>query len=215
MRILCKSSGDSAMKRVLALCLVLILLIIPVHAVDFGEASFTEDDVQVTVWITANTPWDSPFSEEVNISLQVAPLAENITTITITDVVLTVQRSDPDGLTYALVSVQIEEFSPAMSGTEYAAASASMILDGSLTGTDCYFAVVVEGTYSNSTVEVPFQASSPENLVGPFAIAAGLASPQLIVGLVIIAAATLCIIAGSYATKCPRRGASRRKLLEE
>jgi hypothetical protein len=194
---------------------MLVLLIVPVHAVDFTEASFTEDDVQVTVWITANTPWYGPFSEEVNISLQVASLAENITTITITEIVLTVQRSDPGGSMYALVSVQSKAFSPAMSGTEYAAASASMILDGSLTGSDCYFAVVVEGTYSNSTVEVPFQVSSPENLVGPFAIAAGVASPQLVVGLVIIAAATLCIIAGFYATKCPGRGSSRRKLLEE
>ncbi len=215
MRLLFESSGDSAMKRVLALCLMLVLLIVPIHAVDFTEASFTEDDVQVTVWITANTPWYGPFSEEVNISLQVASLAENITTITITEIVLTVQRSDPGGSTYALVSVQSKAFSPAMSGTEYAAASASMILDGSLTGSDCYFAVVVEGTYSNSTVEVPFQVSSPENLVGPFAIAAGVASPQLVVGLVIIAAATLCIIAGFYATKCPGRGSSRRKLLEE
>ena len=215
MILLCESSGDSAMKRVLALCLMLVLLIIPVHAVDFAEASFTEDDVQVTVRITANTPWYSPFSEEVNISLQVAPLAENITTITITEIVLAVQRSDPNGLTYTLVSAQIKEFSPAMSGTGYAAASASMILDGSLTGTDCYFAVVVEGTYSNSTVEVPFQVSSPENFVGPFAIAAGLASPQLIVGLVIIAAGTLCIIAGFYAMKRSERGSSRRKLLEE
>ncbi len=215
MRLLCISLGDSAMKRVLTLCLLLVLLIMPAHAVDFAEASFTEDDVQVTVWITANTPWYSPFSEEVNISLQVAPLAENITTITITEIVLTVQRGDPGGSMYTLVSVQIEEFSPAMSGAEYAAASASMILDGSITGTDCYFAVAVEGTYSNSTVEVPFQVSSPENFVGPFVIAAGLASPQLIVGLVIIAAATLCIIAGAYATKCPGRGSSRRKLLEE
>jgi len=215
MRMMCKFSGDSAMKHVLALCLVVVLLIVPVHAIDFTEASFTEDDVQVTVWITANTPWYGPFSEEVNISLQVASLAENITTITITEIVLTVQRSDPGGSAYTLVSVQIEEFSPAISGTEYAAASASMILDGSLTGTDCYFAVVVKGTYSNSTVEVPFQVSSPENFIGPFVIAAGLASPQLVVGLVIIAAATLCIIAGAYATKCPGRGSSRRKLLEE
>jgi len=194
---------------------MLILLIIPVHAVDFTEASFTEDNVQVTVWITANTPWHSPFSEEVNISLQVVPLAENITAIVITEIVLTVQKSDSDGLAYSLVSVQIEEFSPAISGTEYAAASVSMILDGSLTGTDCYFAVLVEGTYSNSTVEVPFQVSSPENFVGPFAIAAGLASPQLIVGLVIIAAATLSIIAGFHAMRRSGRGSSRRKLLEE
>jgi len=210
-----ESLGGSTMKRVLALCLMLVLLIRPVHAVDFTEASFIEDDVQVTVWITANTPWQSPFSEEVNISLQVSPLAENITTITVTGIVLTVQRSDPDGLTYALVSVQIEEFSPAISGIEYAAASVSMILDGSITGTDCYFAVVVEGTYSNSTVEVPFQVSSPDNFVGPFAIAAGLASPQLLVGLVIIAAATLCIIAGFYAMRRSGRRFSRRKLLEE
>ncbi len=215
MRKLCKSLGDYAMKHVLALCLMLVILIIPVHAVDFTEASFTEDDVQTTVWITANTPWYGPFSEEVNISLQVASLAENITTITVTEIVLTVHRTDPGGSTYTLVSVQIKEFSPALSGTEYAAASASMILDGSRTGTDCYFAVTVEGTYSNSTVEVPFQVSSPENFIGPFVIAAGLASPQLIVGLVIIAAATLCIIAGAYATKCPGRGSSRRKLLEE
>jgi hypothetical protein len=194
---------------------MLVLLIIPVHAVDFTESSFSEDDVQVTVWIAANTPWYSPFSEEVNISLQVVPLAENITAITITEIVLTVHRSDPDGLTYTLVSVQIEKFSPAMSGTEYAAASASMILDGSLTGIDCFFAVVVEGTYSNSTVEVPFQVFSPENLVGPFVIAAGLASPQLIVGLVIIAVATLGIIAGYYAMNRSGRGSSRRKLLEE
>ncbi|MCK4279125.1 MAG: hypothetical protein KAW94_00970 [Candidatus Thorarchaeota archaeon] len=213
--LLCESLGDSAMKRVLALCFMLVLLIIPVHAVDFTEASFTEDDVQVTIWITADTPWYSPFSEKVNISLQVAPLAENITTITITEIVVTVQRSDPDGLTYALVSAQSEEFSPAMSGTEYAEASASMILDGSLAGTDCYFAVVVEGTYSNSTVEVSFRVFSPENLIGPFVIAAGLASPQLIVGLAIMAAATLSIIAGLYAMKRSERGSSRKKLLEE
>jgi hypothetical protein len=74
---------------------------------------------------------------------------------------------------------------------------------------------VVEGTYSNSTVEVPFRVFSPENLIGPFVIAAGLASPQLIVGLAIMAAATFGIIAGLYAMKRSERGSSRRKLLEE
>ncbi|MHA2213964.1 MAG: hypothetical protein ACW992_12455, partial [Candidatus Thorarchaeota archaeon] len=83
------------MSKTAVVILFLSLLMMPTaSATDFSEQSFSNDGVEVSVTVSAATPWSSPFTETVSVSLNIRPLAEGVTEVNITEFILTVHRKD-------------------------------------------------------------------------------------------------------------------------
>lgn len=203
------------MKRIICLLCLLLLLPIPSNAVVFENASFVSAGVEVFVDIEASTPWSAPFSQHVNLTLSVVPQMQSVSEVNITSISLIVNREEADGSGYSLIAADTDSGTPLATGNEYANYSKQLTLSSSTGGLNCYFAILVSGIYSNVTNQEYFQALSPENLVGPFAISISIISPQSWVGLIVIAISTVVFAAGIYGVKKSRTRAKRHSLLDE
>ncbi|MDF1541293.1 MAG: hypothetical protein P1Q69_20515 [Candidatus Thorarchaeota archaeon] len=207
--------SQGTMKRVMGILVLLLLLPIPASAVVYETVSFETDGVIVFVDVEANTPWASPFTENVNLSISVVPQIENSVQINITSVSLILYSMDADQTGYNLIAAEVKSGAPLASGVDQANYTHEFAMTGTSGGLDCFFAILVNGAYSNVTARHVFQALSAENLVGPFAIATGIASPQAWVGLIVIGISTIVMIAGVYGVKMSRTRSRRKTLLDE
>ena len=203
------------MKRIMGILVLLLFLPIPTSAVIYETASYENDGVMVYVDVQANTPWTSPFVEKANLTISVVPQIDNSAQINITSVSLIVNRMEVDESGYSLVSAEVITDSPLATGVDHANYTHEFTMSGTSGGLDCYFAILVTGVYSNITDQHFFQALSPENLVGPFIIYVGIASPIAYVGLIVIGLAGIIFIAGVYGVKKSRKRTRRKSLLDE
>ncbi|MHA1930181.1 MAG: hypothetical protein ACTSV2_16540 [Candidatus Thorarchaeota archaeon] len=204
------------MKRgVFVIGLLLLVIATPVSGVTYDRVSYISGDTEIFVEITANTPWRSPFSETVNVSVDVVPTIENVLGVNITRVTLIVLRAEADSSGYNLITLETDNQAHIVSNNPYANYTNSFSVSESKTGTDCYLALVVEGNYENGTHNFNYQAQSPDNLVGPFEISASMATPTVWVGLLAFGIASLVFIAGMYGIKKSKSRVRRKSLLDE
>ena len=201
------------MKRLLPLLIALLLVAHPVSAVTFGSASYTQDDVRVSAVVQADFPWESPFTQTINLSLAVELQLENITGVSITEVLVSIHAQEPSG-NYLLLSSKNHVFLEPVTDEINATTNLSLELSGTGTGDVCYFGISVEGSYSNSTGTYAYSTLSPENLVGPFVITLSIASPQFLVGLGFIIFFLVITGVGVTAVRRMRTSPGRRPLLQ-
>jgi len=202
------------MKRAIVVSTLFLLLVVPSTGIVFGPVSYYADSVKVTVQLTADTPWQSPFTEGVEISLGIAPLSDNITQVNITEVIVSVHSYDSGSGSFSLVCAGSREFSTPVMGVTTANVTTSFLLLGMGTGADCYFSLAVSGAYKNSTGVFSFQSRSSENLLGPFAISLGITSPLFIVGIVMMALFAVVLVLGLIGIKKSRGAVVRRRTIE-
>lgn len=203
------------MKRLLV-CLVLAsLLIMPVSAYDFPTSQYNSDGVSLYASVSADIPWLSPFSKDVTLTFSVEPDDPDTTLVNISSVLFSLSVKNPTGSGFSLVDADLRSFEPPITGTLYANYTGDFTFSSSMTGEQCYFALTVEGIYSNSTDYIHFQIVSNESFIGPFLILASLATPQVFVGLTVGVIASVVIIAGLIAVKRNRSTSKRRRLLSD
>jgi hypothetical protein len=210
-----KSGEALKVKRACVLLCLVLLFPVPVQAVVYEPASYLNDGVVVNVSLQAATPWTAPFVEAVEMNVSVVPAAMNLIHVNITRVSIIVNRADPDELEYSLIAAEEKSGSPLSSGVAYANYTGSFEINGQLNGLECYFAIIVSGSYFNTTGAYYFQAMSPENLVGPFTIGSSLATPTNLVGLAVIGISSLICVAGVFGVKRSRTRVRRKSLLDE
>ncbi|MHA2424233.1 MAG: hypothetical protein ACXAEF_05565 [Candidatus Thorarchaeota archaeon] len=199
------------------ICLLTILLLIPTptSALVYDSVSYTSSDVQVDVVIEAGTQWSSPFTENVNVTIGVVPMFTGITETNITSVTLVLYRVEVDASGYFLIAAEEETGTPLVEGGAYANYSNEFSLTGNAGGLQCYFSLLVRGTFGNATSLQSYQALSQEDLVGPFAITTGIGSPVAWVGLIVIGVSSLVFIAGVYGVKRSRTRRRRKSLMDD
>jgi hypothetical protein len=203
------------MRKLLPLFFVLLFLVNPVTAVDFEEMSFSDDGVTVYASVSADVPWDAPFSENATVLVSVWPADDNATWTRITSVLVTVHSAELDGSGYSLIASDIFDFQVHPEGGNHVNASLTVSLSASGTGSQSYFAVSVSGRYGNSTNSFLFSATSPENLLGPFSISFSPTSPQFLFGLVLIILFTIVIVLGMIGVSRSRKRPTREALLKD
>ena len=202
-------------RGVFAIGLLLMVIATPVAGETYERVSYISGDNEIFVEITADTPWTSPFSETVNVSIDVVPTIENVIGVNLTRVTLIVHRAEADGSGYALISLEKDDPVNIVSNNPYANYTHIFSVSESSTGVDCYFALLVEGSYGNGTHHFNFQSSSPDNLVGPFEITASMSTPTVWVGLLAFGIASLVFMAGMYGIKKSKSRVRRKSLLDE
>lgn len=202
--------------RVAGLVLVSLLILTPsVSAVTYGPVSFVDDGIQVDVRILASTPWQSPFTEPVNVTLGIVPQADDVTQVSVSRVIVSVHRTESDN-SFTLIAAHSTDYENESFAGPVANITVDTYLSGSLSGGVCHFAVYVSGTFWNGTGTVNYEAASKENFIGPFSIAPSVSSPQSLVGIALMGLSALILTAGIWGVKKSR--AERRKyrpLLEE
>ena len=204
------------MKRgVFGIGLLLLVIATPVAGVSYDRVSFIDGDTEFFVGITANTPWRSPFSDTVNVSVDVVPNIDNVLSVNITRVTLIVHRAEADASGYVLIALEKDDSANIVSTNPYANYTNSFSVSSSATGMDCYFKLVVEGSYGNGTHLFNFQSESPDDLVGPFTISASIETPTVWVGLLVFGVSGLVFIAGMYGVKKSRSRVRRKSLLDD
>ncbi|MHA1909157.1 MAG: hypothetical protein ACW98Y_17815, partial [Candidatus Thorarchaeota archaeon] len=203
------------MRRIICLLAILLLIPTPTSAVAFDSVSYVSSDVRVDVQMEANTPWSSPFTESVNVTIGVTPLLSGITQTNITSVSLVLHRVEVDDTGYFLISLEEDTGTPLVEGESYANYTNEFSLTGAAGGLECYFSLLVRGVFSNATFQKNFQALGEENLVGPFVISTGISSPVAWVGLIVIAVSSVVFVAGVYGVKASRTRKRRRTLMDD
>ncbi len=203
------------MKRLLLSIIIISFLISPSLAVDFPTSRFTENGVTIYARATADTPWNSPFTESVTLSLSVEPNDPDTISVNVTDVLLTLHSRNPTGPGFSLIDAKTRTFTTPLSGSKYINYTGDFTLSSSMTGERCYFGVTVQGVYSNTTIQREFLIASNESFIGPFLILASLATPQVYVGLLIGIFASAVIIMGIVVVKRNRSLSKRRRLLTD
>ena len=192
-----------------------LLLIMPVSAYDFPTSQYNSDGVSLYASVSADIPWLSPFSKDVTLTFSVEPDDPDTTLVNISSVLFSLSVKNPTGSGFSLVDADLRSFEPPITGTLYANYTGDFTFSSSMTGEQCYFALTVEGIYSNSTDYIHFQIVSNESFIGPFLILASLATPQVFVGLTVGVIASVVIIAGLIAVKRNRSTSKRRRLLSD
>jgi hypothetical protein len=203
------------MKRLLVCLIMASLLMMPVSAYDFPTSQINANGISLYASVSADTPWQSPFSKNVTLTFSIEPDDPDTTLVNISSVLFSLSAKNPTGSGFSLVDAHLRSFEPPITGTSYANYTGDFTFSSSMTGEQCYFALTVEGIYSNSTDYIHFQIVSNESFIGPFLILASLATPQVFVGLVIGVAASVVIIAGLIAVKRNRSTSKRRRLLSD
>jgi hypothetical protein len=203
------------MKRAIVVSTLFLLLVVPSAGNAFGPVSYNADGVKVTVQLTADTPWQSPFTEGIEISLGVAPLSDNITQVNITEVIVSVHSYDSGSGSFSLVCAGSRGFPTPVMGVTTANVTTSFLLSGMDTGAKCYFSLAVSGGYKNSTGIFSFQSRSSENFLGPFAISVGITSPLFMVGIVMMGLFAMVLVLGMIGIRKSRGTAVRGRTLEE
>jgi hypothetical protein len=197
----------------------LVLLIVSsaaahASAYDYAPAHYVSNSVSVDVRISAAQSWQSPFTELIGLVLGIVPQAPAVTQVNISQVVLSVHRLEPDE-TYILVAAASSDIGQGVFDAGVANISSQVTLSGSISGSNCYFAVLVVGSYWNGTHAAVFNSISSENLVGPFSITPSITSPQSLVGIALVGGFSLLLIAGAYGLRKARSRTRRWKPLLE
>ncbi len=204
------------MNRYLLTTSVLALLVFPVTllAIVFDPSTFADDGVQVDVEIESPERWNAPFEEEVNVALGITPQVSVYVNISVTQVVVALQKREADG-SYTLLAA--DSYSPPspITGIAHVNLTNDFVLSGSGNGLECYFSVTVVGYYYNETGITPFSASSPDDLIGPLTVIPGISSPQSWVGIIVITAFVVVFVLGAYGVKKSRSPSRRRDSLTE
>ncbi len=203
------------MKRVICLLTILLLIPTPISAVVFETASYIDSGVQVDVSIEASTPWSAPFTEDVNVTIGVTPMSEGVTQTNITSVSLVLYRVEADASGFFLIAADEATSSPLVQGGSTANYTHKFTLSGTAGGLECYFSLLVRGSFGNASTREIYQALSPEDFVGPFVVSTGISSPVALVGLLVIGLSTVVFIAGIYGVKRSRTRRRRKSLMEE
>lgn len=195
--------------------LLLPVFISPVAAINYSPVTFTESDVSATIRISAPDLIASPFNINVHTDITIKPAQENISKINVTSITLMITK-DNGANNFGLLAADTVSFAPGQVGTTSINMTVDFELSGTGTGTECFFALSVEGMITNSTGNYTFRAISPENLAGPFNIAPGFSSPITQVGIVVIIISVICIAAGAYGVKKAKAPVPKRRgLLDE
>ena len=203
------------MKRLLICLLMVSLLVVPVSAYDFPTSRYDSGGIRLYASVATDTPWLSPFTKNVTLSLSIETLYPNTTQANISAILFSLSSSNPLGAGYSLIDSIFRTFDTPITGTSYVNYTGDFKFSSSMTGEKCYFSVLVEGDYSNSTHWIHYQIESNESFIGPLVILASLATPQVFVGLFIGVVASAVIIAGLIAVKRNRSTLKRRRLLSD
>ncbi len=199
---------------VIALLCVLIL-ISPVVAKQYGPATFTDSGITVEATISGPDMWSAPFDEVVSLSLSVAPALEDVLSVNVTEVTLSINRYTASS-GYAPIAAETVVLGSPATGTDAVNLTVEVELEGVSNSPDCYFAIAVRGSYFDGNSTVEFLATSPDDLIGPFAVAPGLSSPVSQVGIVVTVIFGVLVVLGAYGVKKAKSPPSRpRGLLDE
>jgi hypothetical protein len=201
-------------KRLIPFFILLLITVQPATAIIFEGASYAQDGVRVTAVVQAEVPWESPFTEAVNLTLTVTPLDENVINVTISTVSFTVHAEEP-GEGYLLLASRTHNYAEPILGVSNATSSIMLEVSGSGTGEACYYGISVEGTFANSTGIFSYSTVSPENLVGPYVISLSVLSPQFLVGLGFIIFFLVITAVGVKVVRRIRKTPERRSLLDD
>lgn len=202
------------MRQVPVFITLALLLLHPTTAYTFEPVSYTQNGFQIIASVEAEVPWQSPFNQEINISVTVVPQVKNVTEVALTSLLVTVHATEADRGYLLITSKEYSPPVPAI-GVENVSILTTLSIAGSGIGEVCYFGISVEGAFTNSTGTYGFSTISPENLVGPFAILMSIGSPQFLVGLAFIILFLVVTAAGVSAARRTRARPKRRPLLEE
>lgn len=210
-----KKVGVTLPKRI-ALMAVVLLLLLPVSSgMDYEAVEYTDDSINVSVQASASTPWVAPFSEQVELTVNVTPLTSAVQEVNLSRISLIVNKLEADESGYVLVSAENIQDSPLATGVNHVTYQANLTVGGDKYGDNCYFALLIAGSYYNSTELHYFEAASPDNLIGPFSISASLVTPQVWVGIIVLAGAFAFFACGAYGVKTSRSPKKNSKLLED
>ncbi|NWF95797.1 MAG: hypothetical protein HXY34_06610 [Candidatus Thorarchaeota archaeon] len=194
--------------------LACLIICVPVRAIEFPVASYTDDWIVVDVHLSAPDHVETSIPINVTVVIGLVPLSSGVTQINITEVAISIHRAEKGGgFTLAGIGVDrtLETFNH-----DHANISRVIRMTATLSGMVCYFAVSVSGTYRNGTDSSLFSCSSNENLIGPFSVYQGLTSPQSLVGLAMTVVFIAAIVLGACGIRKSRRGTrQRRSLLDE
>ncbi len=204
--------GATKLKRLGIVVMMILLLVYPVAAAEYGPVSYESSGVRVTVEMNGPDSWVSPYDETIHAEITVAPLQEDVTEINVTKITLMIYSLLGED-NVELLAGDFVTFDPALTGTSSVNSSVDFHVTGSGTGASCYYAFSVVGTYSNSTDTISFNALSSSTFIGPFGILRSLTSPVSVVGVVVLVLSGICVAAGMYGVKKAKGPAPRRKTL--
>jgi FlaG/FlaF family flagellin (archaellin) len=210
-----KKVGAILPRSAVSVALILVLLLPSVSGVEYEAVEYIDGSMRVSVQISADTPWVAPFSESVSISVNVTPPGSAVQEVNVSRISLIVNRLEADQSGYVLVSAENVQGSPLATGLENTTYKTNLTLSGDKYGDNCYFALLVAGSYRNGTELHYFEAVSPDDLIGPFSISASIVTPQVWVGIVVLLGAFAFFACGAYGVKKSRSEKKRSKLLEE
>ena len=117
---------------------MLLLIAQPVSGVTFETASYTQDDVRVSAVVQAELPWESPFTRAINLTIAIVPQVENVTEVSITEVIVSLHAEESGG-DYLLISSKNHVFSEPVTDDVNATANLTVELSGTGTSEVCYF----------------------------------------------------------------------------
>ncbi len=210
-----KRVGTMLPKHVVAIALMLLLILPSASGVEYETKEFIDDSIRVSVQLAADTPWVAPFSETVSIAVNVSPMSSALQQVNVSRISIVVNRLETDQSGYVLVSAENVQGSPLKTGIESASYQTNITMIGDKFGESCYFALLIAGSYLNGTALHYFEAASPEDLIGPFSISASIATPQVWVGIIVLAGAFAFFACAAYGVKKSRSQKKKTKLLEE
>ena len=210
-----RNMGVILPKSAVSVALILVLLLPLASGVEYEAVEYTDGSMRVSLQISADTPWVAPFSESVSISVNVTPLASAVQEVNVSRISLIVNRLEADQSGYVLVSAENVQGSPLATGLENVSYQRNLTLSGAKYGDNCYFALLVAGSYQNGTELHYFEAASSDDLIGPFSISASIVTPQVWVGIIVLIGAFAFFACGAYGVKKARSEKKKPKLLEE
>ncbi len=191
------------------------LLVLPTSAITYAPATYSTTDVDVVVQITAPDLITSPFNVNIHANMSIEAAKADISQVNVTEVTLMMIKDIGDN-TFGLLTADSVEFPGGQVGSPGVNIIRNFTLAGTGTGTRCFFALSVKGTFTNSTGNFSFRADSPQDFIGPFNVPPGMSSPITQVGIAVIIISAICVGAGVYGVKKAKAPAPRRKgLLDE
>ena len=188
----------ATMSKTIVVLVIVAILLQPAAMTNFGEESYTSDGIVVHAWLSADVPLFSPYSKNVSVDLSISASNASVIEINVTNIILSVNKRDISSDSYSIITAVEKSFSPVRIGSPNLIINETLELTGLNVGQECYFALVVEGSYKTADNTTNFASTSPENFVGSFSIFSSLQSPLSQVGIVVIALFSLVIIGGLY-----------------
>ncbi|MBD3408299.1 MAG: hypothetical protein GF411_19405 [Candidatus Lokiarchaeota archaeon] len=205
------------MKRIILSVIFLTMLLTPVAAVDFGPNKHIDNETGATVRVTisADTPFVTPYTEEIEIDLSIEFNQTDITQLNISEIAVSIQKYQPNLDSYTPIGFGINAYEPEIFSTYFGNITDTIELSESISAVECYFAITLVGSFTNGSDVHSFEIMTSNDFLGPFTISPGSGTAEFIVGAVLILITVIVMVAGAYVVKKSKEPVRKRASIED